>query len=171
MQELNLWLSEVKRVFPKLIRKSISVDYKSISKKKLGYVKAKIEQKLDFDAESLLLGQKTEMKKQLKIPSDYKIFINQELLKIKNTALRRQIVQHILIHELLHIENHDLITLSKDYNRRKQKKIHLDECENEIFKRFNQLRALDNIMEIEKREHLEIAISRILEGINWFEKK
>ena len=87
--------------------------------------------------------------------------------KIKNIALRKQIVQYILIHELIHIENEDLLTLSKEYNRRKKKKIHTHDFENDVFKRFNELRASKGIMQIQKSEHLEIAMQRILESINW----
>lgn len=90
--------------------------------------------------------------------------------RIGNIALRKQIVQKIIIHELLHIENEDLFTLSKEYNRRKKKKIHVNDFDEEVFKRYNQLRELKGIMQIQRKEHLDIAIQRILETIHWFEK-
>jgi len=170
MDECIEWLSEAREVFPKLNNKIILVEYKTMGSKKLGFVKTKIEQKLDFDHEALLLGENVKIKKENSKPKEFNIYINQNLQKIKNIALRKEIIQHILIHELLHIENQDLMTLSKEYNRRKKKKIHLNEFEEEIFRRFNQLRRLKGIMEIEKREHLDIAINRILTSINWYEK-
>lgn len=56
-----------------------------------------------------------------------------------------------MIHDLLHIENEDLITLSKKYSKRKKKKGHIKDFEEEIFKRFNQLRRINGVMEIEKK--------------------
>ena len=165
-----MWLNEVMEVFPSLYRKIILADYKKIRSKKLGYVTAKIEQKIDFDPEALLLGEQTNIKKRRLKPKEFKIFINQDLQKIKNSALRKEMVQNVLIHELLHIESEDLITISKDYNRRKKKKIHINDFEEEIFNRYNKLREIKGIMQIQKREHLHIAIQRILESINWHEK-
>lgn len=162
-----LWLDEARRVFLKLDKKIILAEYKKMGKKSLGFIRSKIAQKIDFDPEALLLGEDYKVKKKRTKPSEFKIFINQELQKIGNEALRKQIVQSIMIHELLHIENEDIMTLSKEYNRRKKKKIHIKEFGEEVFKRFNQLRRLKGIMEIEKKEHLDIAINKILQSINF----
>ena len=134
------WIDETRDVFPSLNRLAILADYKKMSQKKLGFVRAKIEQKIDFDPESLLLGNSNKIQGTKLNPKEFQIFINQDLQRIKNIALRKQIVQYILIHELLHIENKDLITLSKSYNRRKKKKIHVNNFEEEVFNRFNKLR-------------------------------
>ena len=64
--EPMMWLNEVLQVFPTLNRKTILVDYKKVKSKKLGYVTAKIEQKLDFDPEALLLGEQTDIKKRIR---------------------------------------------------------------------------------------------------------
>ncbi len=165
--ECTEWLNEVKEVFPNLGRKKISTEYKKMSRKSLGCVKSKIEQKLDFDAEALILGESNNVQKRRLKPKEFKILINQDLQKIKNIALRKEIVQNILIHELLHIESEDLLTLSKDYNRRKKKKIHVNDFAEEVFNRYNKLREFKGIMQIQEREHLDIAIQRILESINW----
>ncbi len=141
-----------------------------MSNKRLGYVSAKIEQKLDFNPESLLLGEPTIMRRKIKKPQEFKIYVNQKLQDIENPALRKEIVQHILIHELLHIESEDIITLSKQFGKRKKKKIHTREFEEEIFMRFNILREKKGIIKIEKIKHLEIAIHKILDSINWFER-
>ena len=170
MNECQEWLNEASEVFPDLKRKKIEADYKQMASKKLGYVSAKIHQRLDFDPEALLLGESNNVKSKRLKPKDFKIFINAKLQAVKNMALRKQIVQHILIHEMLHIENGDLFTLSKDYNRRKKKKIHITDFEEDVFNRFNKLREIKGVMQIQKREHLDIAINRILESIRWFEK-
>jgi hypothetical protein len=170
MDKVTEWLNETLEVFPEIKRKKILADYKKIASKKLGYVTAKIPKDYNLDPEALLLGATNSVRKKIRKPRDFKIFINDRINKIPNLALRKQIVHYILIHELLHIVNEDLFTLSKEYNRRKKKKIHLNEFEDEVFLRFNKLRESKGIMQIEKREHLCIAIQRILESINWFEK-
>ena len=113
MDECMEWLHEARDVFPSLDKKAIMSEYKGMSPTRLGCVKAKIEQKLDFDPEALLLGQKSTVRKTISKPSEFQIFINSSLQKIGNVALRKQVVQSILIHELLHIEAEDLVTLSK----------------------------------------------------------
>ena len=170
-KECLAWLKEAKEVFPGLKRKKIFLNYKKMTGRKLGYVSAKMPNEFDFDPEALLLGKLTSIRKRTLKPKEYNIFLNQDLEKIKNIALRKQIIQHVLMHELLHIESGDLITLSKSYNKRKKKKIHIKDFEEEVFKRFNQLRKLKGIKQIEKREHLNIAIQRILESINWQKKR
>ena len=170
MSECEEWLKECLLIFPEIKRKKICIDYKEISSKKLGYVSAKIEKKLDFNPEALLLGEETPIKEKKSKPKEFNIFINRKLHRIGNIALRKQVVQNIIIHELLHISNEDLFTLTKKYGRRKKKKIHVNEFEEEVFSRYNALRKLRGIMQIQKREHLEMAIQKILESIRWFEK-
>ena len=170
MDEITEWLNETLEVFPEIKRKNIYRVYKKTSSKRLGYVTARIPQDYNLDPEALLLGTSNSIQKKSLKPKEFKIFINDKLKKIENPALRKEIVQHILIHELLHIANGDLFTLSKEFKRRKKKKIHVNEFEDEVFKRFNMLRELKGIMQIQKREHLDIAIQRILESINWYEK-
>jgi len=170
MNELEEWSNECLSVFPEIKRKKIAISYKKITAKRLGYVSAKIEKEIDFDAEALLLGEDINIKEKKKKPKEFKIFINDRFENIKNTALRRQIVQYVIIHELLHIANDNLFTLSKEFNRRKKKKIHINDFDEDVFIRFNKLRESKGIMQIEKRKHLDMAIQRILESIGWFKK-
>lgn len=170
MEEHKEWLNEAREVFPKLDKKVILAEYKKMSAKKLGFVRAKIEKSLDFDAEAFILGNDTRIKTKVKEPNEFNIFINEELRKIKNEALRKEIIQYIIIHELLHIESKDLVTLTKQFSRRKKKKIHTHDFEQEILDRYNLLREKRSIIKIDKVEHLERAISRILESIGWFKQ-
>ncbi|HIH31586.1 TPA: hypothetical protein HA235_02665 [Candidatus Woesearchaeota archaeon] len=165
--ECNEWMKECLLVFPELKRKKLKISYKKISPKTLGYVSANIEKKLDFDPEALLLGEETQIKEKKSRPKDYAIFINDKLQRIANIALRKELVQNIIIHELLHVNNDDLFTLSKGYDRRKKKKIHVNGFDNDVFTRYNQLRGIKGIMKIEKKEHLDIAVHKILETIRW----
>ncbi|MDY6966337.1 MAG: hypothetical protein SVM80_10295 [Halobacteriota archaeon] len=79
--------------------------------------------------------------------------------------MRKQVVEHTIIHELLHIVHNDFETLSKDYKKRKKKKIHVKEFKEEVFMRFNQLRGLSKMPTIEKREDLDLAINKIVSSI------
>ncbi|MDI6738081.1 MAG: hypothetical protein QME12_06230 [Nanoarchaeota archaeon] len=167
MDECMEWLHDARDVFPLLDKKAITSEYKKMSPKKLGCVHAKIEQRLDFDHEALLLGESSNIRKTRAKPSEFRIFINSSLQKVGNIALRKQVVQSILMHELLHIEAEDLLTLSKEYSRRKKKKIHVKDFENEVFRRFNMLREKKGILQIEKKEHLDIALGRIMNSVRW----
>lgn len=164
--ELKSWLDETLQVMPEIKRKAVRIEYKPISVKSLGRVKAKIEQKLDFDPEALLLGEKQDVRKRRLKPKEFMIQINDRIQNVKNEALRKEIVQYVILHELLHIKGEDLLTVSKDYSRRKKKRIHVSEFENEVFSRFNEVRRLRGIRQIEKKEHLEIAISRIWQSVS-----
>lgn len=170
MNELKEWLKECLTAFPEIKRKKICINYKKITAKRLGYVSAKIEREIDFDAEALLLGENINIKKKKKKPKEFKIFINDKFENIKNIALRKQIIQYVVIHELLHIANEDLFTLSKDYKKRKKKRIHVNNFDEDVFIRFNKLRESKGIMQIKNRKHLDIAIQKILESIGWFKK-
>ena len=43
----------------------------------------------------------------------------------------------------------------------------MNDFKSEVFKRFNMLREKKGIMQIEKEEHLEAALSRIMDSIRW----
>lgn len=161
------WLLDCRKIFQKLDNETIHSAYKEMSSRKLGYVSAKFSRKNDFDAEALLLGTQTKIKKLVEKPQVYDIFINKRLGKIRNPLLRKQVVQSVLIHELLHVESGDLFTLSKDYSRRKKKKIHIDDFHKEVFERYNELRELNGLPKIAKQEYLDEAINKILQGIGW----
>ncbi len=118
--ELELWKDETMQVFPEIKRKAVRIEYKSMSMKSLGRVKAKIEQKLDFDPEGLLLGEKQDVRRRRLKPKEFVIQINNRIQNVKNEALRKEVVQYVLLHELLHIKGKDLLTLSKDYSRRRK---------------------------------------------------
>ncbi|MBI5148411.1 hypothetical protein HZA33_01910 [Candidatus Pacearchaeota archaeon] len=165
MDECIKWLNETREIFPKLNKKRISVKYKKMSRRKLGYVRTKIEQKFDFNPESLILGESRSIKKRRLKPSEFNIHINKNLQKIENPLVRKEIVQYIIIHELLHIEAEDLITLSKEFNKRKKKKIHVNNFEEAVFDKYNKLREINGLPKINKPEYLDSAINKILKAI------
>ncbi|MEM2388324.1 MAG: hypothetical protein QXW78_04305, partial [Candidatus Thermoplasmatota archaeon] len=96
---------------------------------------------------------------------------NKNLKRIKRKAIRKQVVQYVIVHELLHIANEDILVLSKDYSRRKKKKIHVKDFKKEFFRRYNELRKLNNLPQISKQEDLNLAINKILEKYKVMEEK
>jgi hypothetical protein len=161
------WFLDCRKVFPKLDKETVHSAYKEMTHKRLGYVSAKMKKVPDFDAEALLLGTSTNVKHSVQKPEVYDIFINQRISKIRHLLLRKQVVQTIMIHELLHVESKDLFTLSKKYSRRKKKRIHTHDFETETFERYNQLRELNDLPKIAKKEYLDEAVHKILQSIGW----
>ena len=153
------------QVFPSLKRIKIECKYKKLPKNTLGRVKGKVLMKRDIDIEALLIEGKVKAKIKREKPKEYEIEINEKLKGIKKEVIRKQIVQHTIIHELLHIENEDLISLTKDYKRRKKKKLHVKEFKNEVFKRYNEVRKLNGLPPIERKKDLDMAIGKIVEEL------
>ena len=158
MNELEQWLKECMQVFPSLKRIKIECKYKKLPKNTLGRVKGKVLMKREIDIEALLIEGKVKAKIKREKPKEYEIEINEKLKGIKKEVIRKQIVQHTIIHELLHIENEDLISLTKDYKRRKKKKLHVKEFKNEV-------RKLNGLPPIERKEDLDMAIGKIVEEL------
>jgi len=162
MNELEEWMKECMNVFPSLKGIKIECKYRKLPKNTLGRIKGKVFMKRDIDVETLLIEGKAKVKIKREKPREYEIEINEKLKGIKKEVIRKQIVQHTIIHELLHIENDDLISLTKDYKRRKKKKLHVKEFKNEVFKRYNEMRKLNGLPPIERKEDFDMAIGKIM---------
>ena len=63
------------------------------------------------------------------------------------------------MHELLHIERKDLLEHSKNYRKRKHKKIH-SSLEKEALERLNKLRELEGLKPLERENYIEREIVR-----------
>lgn len=150
--ECSEWLSECMKVFPKLKKYVITAGYSRAPQKVLARVKVRITRFKDIDVEALLLRGESKTKVTRKLDECYQIEISNRLREIENVEVRKQVVQHSMIHELLHIERKDLETLDKNHRRRRQKKIHVKEFEEEVFQRYNQLRELSGLPAIQKRK-------------------
>lgn len=162
VQECERWLKECKKAFPKLRRYAITCKYTKVPKNILGRIKGKIAIKRELDPEKLLLYGRTEAKTKRKIGGNFEIEINPKLRKVRKYQLRKQIGEYVIVHELLHLENKDLLTLSKEYRRRKVKKIHKGEFEDQVLERFNKVRELNKLPKIKSKKDLKIAINKIL---------
>jgi hypothetical protein len=163
--ECSQWLEECIWVFPRMKRYNIECDYNKLPDKALGRVKTKIQIKKTINPEMLLLEGRSETKIKRKIIEEFMIDINERLKHINNATLRKQAVQYIIVHELFHIENKDLITLSKNYSKRKNKKIHKQEFKNTVLEKFNALRQMSNLPTIKSVENMELAMNEIFSRV------
>jgi len=161
MDECMEWAFECRKVFPTLDKFSIEAGYAKTPKNALGRVKGIVKAAQDFDAIELLLTGIKKSKNSKKLEEKFTIEINQEIKKVEPEEIRKMVVQHILMHELLHIENKDLLTLSKQYRKRKTKKIHKKEFEEEMHKRYNELRRLNGLPEIKNAKDANMAVNKI----------
>ncbi len=91
--------------------------------------------------------------------NEFYIRINANLEKIADEQLRREVVTSIIVHELLHIERKDLLEHSKNYRKRKHKKIH-SSLEKEALERLNKLRELEGLKPLERENYIEREIVR-----------
>ena len=160
-------LTEVRAVFPKLQRINIEAAYEESFGNNISSMSGASKKDLDFDPEALLTGEETKVVEKKVAAENYAIHINQKLKRIRTQLLRKQVVQHTIMHHLLMVEE-DLENLQENQKgkrivtagRRFRKK---------LFERYNQLRQSMGIAEIEKPEHLDAAIHRILHTINWWQ--
>ncbi len=167
MSECAEWLDEARAVFPALDRKVIVAEYRKMSCRFLGKVGAKVSRKVDFDAAALMLGLPAKVQSSIKAPDEFAISINAGITAVRDAALRKEVVQSIMAHELMHIEMNDLVESAKDYGRRKRKKFHVAAFEEEVLRRYNALREKRGVPAIAKMEHLNMAVHRILSEAGW----
>lgn len=157
MNECSDWVLECRKAFPRLDKYAITCEYKKLGKTILGRVKGRVKRYREIDPRSVFLEGETKFKSRTKEEHTYQVQINEKLKKVKPNELRKQVVQNIIIHELLHIENKDLTTLSKKYSRRKKKKIHVKDFNKECLERFNKVRKLSNMKPIKSLKQLKEA--------------
>jgi len=165
MDEAVKWLKECMEVFPLLKKHNITCKYSKLPKNVLGRVKICYVEEKDIDTRALLIEGRRRVSITRKRDDEYKIEISEKLKKVKEPELRRQVVEHTIIHELLHIEENDFDVIAEDYKTRKKKKIHVKAFKEEVFRRFNQLRELCKVPVIENRDDLDLAINKIVTSL------
>ena len=161
MSEVIEWLFECREVFPKLDKFAIEGIYAPLSCKLLGRMKGAAVSFTDIDAARLLLEGIADKKRSLKSENKFQIEVNQNLQKIGPIELRKQVVQHVLLHELMHIDCQDHIVSAKSYARRKRKKFHTKEFEAKIHEKYNQLRKAQGLPEITNADNVHLAVNKI----------
>lgn len=162
MGECEEWLEECLNVFPKVRRRyHVTCIYAKTPEGTLGRIRGEVTVRREVDPESLLLYGKAMPKIRRKISGDLEIQVNEKLRKIENPLMRKQVVQYLFVHELLHLERKDLLELNKSYGKRTRKRIHIGKFEEMVFERFNQLRELGGMPRIRSKDDLKLAISKI----------
>ncbi|EFD92783.1 MAG: hypothetical protein BJBARM5_0457 [Candidatus Parvarchaeum acidophilus ARMAN-5] len=163
------FLKDCMRVFPTFRGAYINIGYNDMPKKVLGRVNAEIEitRRRRFYGllrthSSLSLSRKVKNR-------EFYIRINLLFTEIKDEKLRADVVKSIIVHELLHIERNDLIESSKNYGRRKHKKIH-GALDKEALIRLNSLRKLDGLPVLDKKNYIEDEISALLSESEFIKK-
>ena len=166
MKEESSWLNECMKVMPDVKRgRKVTISYARTPKNVLARVKGKVMMNREVDAVRLLLQGETSTRIRRRMPKEYVIHINENISRIPETALRQQVVQYLIIHELLQIINKDLLTLSKKYGKRKEKKIHTSQFDKELLTRYNKVRINGGMKPIRNHKALEEAVNKIVSKI------
>ena len=163
--EESVWLKECVKAFPEVRSRRIAITYARTPKNILARVKGRLMVSREIQAEKLLLEGKACVKIKRRLPKEYVIQINRDIAKITKKPLRKQVVQYLIIHELLHILNKDLITLSKEYGRRKKTKIHTKEFHKQVLSRYNTVRSGNGMKPIRDYRILERAVNQVLSKV------
>jgi hypothetical protein len=121
---------------------------------------------VDIDVEALLLHGESKSESKIGLRGFCQIQINKKLKEIENREVRKQIVQHSIIHNLLYVERKDFETTGEKKKGDRQKKKDEEEFDEEVFQRFNKLRELNGLPPIKKREDLDLAFSKVLTKLN-----
>ena len=159
--ECSEWLNECLKVFPKLGKNVVTARYYRLPKKVVSRIKMYSLGLKGIDVEALLL--RGESKKDVKVDLSeiYEIQVNRTLSRIENAEVRKQLVQHTIVHNLLHAERKDLKNPDKN-KKDKQNEEYKKGFEEEVFQRFNKLRELNGLPIIKNRKDLELAFNKVL---------
>ncbi|MGC8533754.1 MAG: hypothetical protein ACP5MV_03980 [Candidatus Parvarchaeum sp.] len=141
------------RVFKPFRGTYINIDYGFLPKGIAGRVNAEIETIRKRKIPRFFGKEIVRIRRRIK-NNEFYIRINANLAKIEEENLRKQVVTSVIIHELLHIERKDLLEHSKNYRKRKHKKIH-SSLEKEALKRLNALREMGGLKPVGKENYIE----------------
>ncbi len=128
-----------------------------------GMTRGSVTVNRDLDPQSLLLHGTANATVRRKLDKNLLIEINSALEDVTDQKMREQAIKSIMVHELMHVERGDLFELSKNYQKRKRKKIHAG-LEEEAFVRYNRLREIEGLPKIRNLHDLEAAVSKIYQS-------
>lgn len=165
-EECEEWLQDCFKVFSKVKRKRIDIlcGYKKMSDKMLGRIRCKIDVHREIDPESLLLKGVANAKLKRNVDRTFFLELNGKLRNVDKKELREQVAKNVIVHELMHVERGDILETSKNYSRRKRKKIHAG-LKKVAFERFNQLREIEGLPRIKNERDLHMAVIKIFEKL------
>ena len=151
-------LKECLTVFRPFRGTYINIDYAALPKGIAGRVNAEIEMIRKRKISGFFGKENVRINRRIK-NNEFYIRINEKLAAIDDEKLRKEVVTNIVVHELLHIERKDLIEHSKNYRKRKHKKIH-SYLEKEALEKLNKLRELEGLKPLEKENYIEKEITK-----------
>lgn len=151
-------LTECLKVFKPFRGAYINIDYALLPKGIAGRVNAEIETTRKRKKPGFFRKGTVRINRRIK-NNEFYIRINENLEKIDDGKLRKEVVTSIIVHELLHIERKDLLEHSKNYRKRKHKKIH-SSLEKDALQRLNVLRELEGLKPLERENYIEKEIMR-----------
>ena len=136
----------------------ININYGTLPKGIAGRVNAEIETIRKRKKSSFFVKETVRINRRIK-NNEFYIRINEKLARINDEKLRKEVVTSVIVHELLHIERKDLLEHSKNYRKRKHKKIH-SSLEKEALERLNLLRKLEGLKPLERDNYIEKEIAK-----------
>lgn len=162
--ECRKWLKDCLRVFQRVKRMRIEITcgYKELPRNVLARTRGKVTVNRDVNPESLLINGVPNARSKKVLHKSFSIEVNAIAKNIENAKLREQVVKNVLVHELIHIERKDILELSKNYHKRRRKRIHTG-IDDEAFNRYNELRAMDDLPKIASKRDLDESVSKVLE--------
>jgi hypothetical protein len=146
------------------MRIEIACCYNRLPRNVLGRTRGIVTITKDINAESLLLQGASGTKAKKRLHKSFTIEINEALKSIENEKMKEQIVKSVIVHELMHVERKDILELSKDFHRRKRKRVHSG-LENESFERYNALRKAEGLPRIKIKLDFDRAVSKVFSEI------
>tara|TARA_Y100000310_G_C20588892_1_gene766919 strand:+ start:725 stop:1219 length:495 start_codon:yes stop_codon:yes gene_type:complete len=162
LNECQVWVDEIREVFPVLDKYIILADYGRVPKKAMSLVNSKIVRRTKKEIKQLSSISKNHVRiKQLR--REYKVILSKELKELEDIALRRQIILYILVNKLMHIEKKDLLKLNSYYNRIKKRKVDSILLEEESLEKYNHLREKDNLPKVLSIQEVNLAINEVIE--------
>ncbi len=165
--ECSAWLEECMKAFPELKDYKITCSYAKIPKNLIFVTHSSMTMVRNVEPEEVLLKGDSNVTITRKESKKFKIEINRNLRKIRNPLLRKQVIQHDLISELVRIGSRELVTVVKEGERAKRRRVPKKELDGKLHLKFNEVRAASGLPPIGNMANVEKAISRILSEVRF----
>ncbi|MFH1127293.1 MAG: hypothetical protein V1718_04255 [archaeon] len=165
--ECNTWLKECMDAFSKLKNYRITAEYAKMSPETLYITHGSSRITRDIDPETVLLKGDASVTIIEKRNKKFRIDLNQNIRKIRNPLLRKQVVTHMLISALVRIESKRMITKRKEGERRKNKRMPKKEFDEIFLEKYNGMRARSRLPPIANMANIDAAIRKILSEIRF----
>lgn len=165
--ECSAWLQDCMKAFPKLKDYKITCKYARLRPNLVFTTHSSVTAIRNVEPEEVLLKGDSNVTITRKESKSFKMDLNQNIRKIRNPLLRKQVMQYYMISELVRIDNLELVTTVKEGERAKRKRMPKKEFDEKLRLKFNELRAASGLAPIGNMENVERAVSKILSEITF----